>query len=273
MEIFNGKKFAEEILKDLKSKIKKEKKKPVLAIIYIGKNPESELYIKNKRIAAKKIGIIIFCYRFKESAKEGDIIEKINKLNRYPSVDGIIVQLPLPKKFNTDRIISSISPEKDVDGFHEVNRSLLKKGKSYFLPVLPSAILIALRSVSRNFKKKNIIALVNSDIFGETLKNFFEKKKIKIKYFLRRKEIRSKLKSADIIISVCGKPRFIKGEMIKEKTILIDAGIRIVEGKLMGDIDRKSVARKASFLTPVPGGIGPLTVALLLKNIYLAAKK
>ncbi len=273
MKIFNGKKFAEEILKDLKSKIKKEKKKPVLTIIYVGKNPESELYIKNKRIAAKRIGVIVFCYRFKEGVKEEEIIEKIKKLNRYPSVDGIIVQLPLPKKFDTNKVINSVSPKKDVDGFHRINRALLKKDNPYFFPVLPSAILTALKSASRDFKKKNIIALVNSDIFGKTLKSFFEKEGIKVKYFLRKKGVESKLKSADIIISVCGKTHFIKGEMIKEKTILIDAGIRIINKKLVGDVDRKGVTGRASFLTPVPGGIGPLTVALLLRNVYSASKK
>lgn len=273
MQIFNGKKFAEEILKDLKNKIRKRKKKPVLTIIYVGKNPESDLYIKNKRIAAKKIGVIVFCYKFKESVKEEKIIDKIKKLNRYPSVDGIIVQLPLPKKFNTSRIINSISPEKDVDGFNKVNRSLLKKSSPYFFPVLPLAISTALKSASKNFKKKSTITLVNSDIFGKTLKDFFDKKGVKVEYFLRKKGVKSKLKSADIIISVCGKPNLIKGEMVKEKAILIDAGIRIVKKKLVGDVDKKSVAEKASFLTPVPGGIGPLTVALLLKNVYLASKK
>jgi methylenetetrahydrofolate dehydrogenase (NADP+)/methenyltetrahydrofolate cyclohydrolase len=272
MKIFNGKKFAEGILKDLKIKIKKGKN-PVLAIIYVGENPESEVYIKNKRIAAKKVGIAIFCYRFKESTEEEEIIEKIKKLNRYPSVDGVIVQLPLPNKFDTDRIINSINPEKDVDGFNKVNRDLLKKNKSRFLPVLPLAILTVLKSASQNFKKKDIIALVNSDIFGKTLKDFFDKKGVRIKYFLKKKGVGSKLKSADIIISVCGEPGFIKGEMIKEKAFLIDAGIRIIKKKLVGDVDRKSVTGKVSFLTPVPGGIGPLTVALLLKNVYLASKK
>jgi len=270
MKIFNGKKEADKILRDLKSKIKK---KPILAIIYIGQNPESDIYIKNKRTAAKKIGVMVFCYRFKEGVKEAEVIEKIKKNNNYPSVDGIIVQLPLPKKFNADKIINSIAPEKDVDGFHKVNLSLLKKGKPHFIPVLPSAILTALKASSKDFKEKNIVAIVNSDIFGKTLKTFFDTKEVKIKYFIKRKGIESKLKKADVIISVCGKPGFIKGEMIKEGAILIDAGIKIVKGKLRGDVDGESVVQKVSFLTPVPGGIGPLTVALLLKNVYLASKK
>jgi len=270
MKIFNGKKEAEKILKDLKKKIEEEGKKPVLSIICVGKNPESELYIKNKKTSAKKVGIIVFCYRFDDGAKEEEIIRKIEKLNRYPSVHGIIVQLPLPKKFNTDKIINSVIPEKDVDGFHRINRELLKEGKSFFSPVLPSALSVSLKKAIGNSREKKIVALTNSDIFGETLKIFFEEEGIKIKYLVGDPGL--DLKKADVVISVCGKPNFIKENMIKTGAILIDAGIRVIEGKIIGDIDKESVKDKASFLSPVPGGIGPLTVAFLLKNTYSALK-
>lgn len=270
MKTFNGKKFSEEILRNLKNQIRKLKRKPVLIIIYVGKNSETELYIKNKRAAAKKIGLKVFCYRFKEDAEEKEIIEKIKKNNEYPSVDGIIVQLPLPKKFNTDKIINSISPRKDVDGFHLVNRRLLKEKKPYFYPVLPAAIMIALNSASKNLERKKIVALVNSDVFGQTLKDFFLKAGNDIKLLVGKINL-PLLKSADVIISARGNPGFIKEEIIKKNVILIDAGIRLINGKLKGDVDKESVAQKAYFLTPVPGGIGPLTVALLLRNVYLAA--
>jgi len=263
MEVFSGKKEADRILNYLRENIKR---KPVLAIIYVGNNPESKLYIAKKREAAKKVGVIVFCYRFEESDKEDKILDKIGKLNRYPSVDGIIVQLPLPDRFDTGKIINAIDPRKDVDGFHKKNRELLKKGKPYFWPVLPLAILFPLKK----FKGKKIIALVNSDIFGETIKDFFTQKKIDIDYFTKGKE--PDLKLADVIISVRGEPEFIKGEMVKEGVAIIDAGIKLVEGHLKGDIDIGSLDSKASFVTPVPGGIGPLTVALLLKNVYLASK-
>ena len=271
MKIFNGKKISEKILENLKKKIAREKKSPVLAIILIGENPESKLYIKNKKAAAENINLKVLCYKFKKNAEESQLIKKIKDLNENSRINGIIVQLPLPEKFNTDKIINSIEPKKDVDGFHRVNRGLLKDNKPYFFPVLPSAILIALNSITKNFKNKKIVALVGSDIFGETLRDFFKRAGIKIKYSVEEK-ITSLLKLADIIISVRGEPCFIKGEMIKENVILIDAGIRLVKGKLRGDVDRESVAGKASFLTPVPGGIGPLTVALLLNNVFLSAK-
>jgi methylenetetrahydrofolate dehydrogenase (NADP+)/methenyltetrahydrofolate cyclohydrolase len=279
MKIFNGKKVAKKILLDLKRRLKKEKRKSKLAVISIGEDPASNLFIRNKKQAARKIGIRVNHYKFKKSTKEKEIIKKINDLNKDPSVNGIIVQLPLPKGFNTGKIIGEIHPQKDVDGFHK---------KTYFSSPLISAISIALKDSTKNFKNpkgkkvsygagKKIIALVNSDIFGETLKNFLKRKKIKINYLLRKKipllKLRSRLKSSDIIITVCGCPNFIKGNMIKKGVILIDGGITVLKNKkVVGDVDRKSVEDKASFLTPVPGGIGPLTVALLLKNVYLAKK-
>lgn len=269
MKIFNGNKISEKILKDLKKKIAKERKSPALAIILIGENPESKLYIRNKKAAAEKINLKVLSYKFKDDIGEKKLIGKIKELNENPGVNGIIVQLPLPKKLNTDKIINSIEPKKDVDGFHRVNRQLLKSSKPYFFPVLPAAILIALNSATGNLKNKKIVASVNSDIFGEVLKDFFKKAGIRINYSIGEKNI-SLLKSADVIISVRGRPHFIKGEMIKKNVILIDAGIKLVNGKLKGDVDRESVAEKVSFLTPVPGGIGPLTVALLLRNVCLA---
>ncbi len=276
MRIFNGKKIADKILEDLKEKISKERILPTLAVIYVNSNPESELYIRKKRETSKEIGIRFFCYVFKKTEKEEKIIERIRKLNSSPSIDGIIVQLPLPKGFNTEKIIEAIDPKKDVDGFHKKNRELLKKGRPYFFPVLPQAIFLALKKVRK--KRKKILALVNSDIFGKTLEEFLKKKRIKVKYLIFKKKdfpkIKKELKKADIIISVLGKPFFLKGEMIKKGVALIDGGIRVLEkGKIKGDVDRESVKEKASFLTPVPGGIGPLTVALLLKNVYLSAKR
>jgi methylenetetrahydrofolate dehydrogenase (NADP+)/methenyltetrahydrofolate cyclohydrolase len=264
MRIFDGKKIAEKILLDLKKRIKTEKRKPKLAVISLGEDPASNLFIRNKKRAARKVGIKVSLYKFKKSAKEKKVIQKIKDLNKDPSVNGIIVQLPLPKGFNPGKIIGEINPQKDVDGFHK---------KTYFSSPLISAISIALKDSTKNLKNKKIIALVNSDIFGKALKNFFRRKKIKINYLLRKNFSKFKIKTADIIISVCGAPSLIKGEMIKKGAILIDGGITVLKNKkVVGDLDRKSVEDKASFLTPVPGGIGPLTVALLLKNVYLAKK-
>ena len=269
MMIFNGKKEAERILLDLKRKIKKLKIKPVLATILVGDDKASKLYIRLKKEVALKIGIKLVLYKFKNRTGEENIIRKIDSLNKNEKVHGIIVQLPLPKGLNAKIITGKISCKKDVDGFKE---------KSDFLPVLPSVILLILKKAVKSSGRKEIIALVNSRIFGETLKGFLKKERIKIKYILRReapqKKLKARLRSADVIITACGVPNLIKNDMVGKGAVLIDAGISRLSGKkVVGDVDRESVKDKTSFLTPVPGGIGPLTVVLLLKNTYFAAKK
>jgi len=272
MKIFNGKREAEKILQDLKKRIKKEKIKPSLAIILVGDDPASKLYIKLKKEAGKRVGVDISEFRFGGQAKEKEIIEKIKSLNKDDGVSGIIVQLPLPSDLKASRIIREITSKKDVDGF--------QKGNLHFSPVLAMAILIALRQACRDFSRKRALALVNSEVFAKILKSFLGKEGLRTECLLRGKrsfsEIKSKIKpkakKADIIITALGLPCLIKSDMIKEGAILIDAGIsRFGKRKVRGDVD-KDLKGKACFLTPTPGGIGPLTVALLLKNVYLAER-
>lgn len=269
-------------MKDLAADIKKDKIRPALAVVLVGENEASKLYVKLKKEAAVKIGVEIKEFYFGDQAKEEEIIDRIEKLNEDEKVHGIIVQLPLPAVFNTERILEIISPQKDVDGFHKENRRLLEKGETpHFLPVLPLAILTAIAdAVKKNLaslKNKNILALVNSEIFGSILKLVLEKEGAPLKYQVRNTcivlGIEKEIQAADILITVCGCPNLIKGEMIKSGVILIDGGVtRYHDGKVVGDVNRKDVKSKAAFLTPVPGGIGPLTVALLLRNVFLAAK-
>jgi len=279
MLIFNGKKESEIILLDTKEKILEKKVRPSLAVISVGEDSSSRLFIKNKKKAAKRIGIAVHYYKFGAAAKEDEIIRKIEELNEDSSTNGIIVQLPLPKTLNSERIIEKIDIKKDVDGFHKENRELLDTGRNpHFESPFVKSISIALKSAIGDPKNKKILAVVNSKIFGEVLKNYFKKEGIKINYIIKKKhyflDIRSKLKSADVVITSCGCVRQLKGDMIKQGAILIDGGITLLaNGKVAGDVDMKSVEDKAAFLTPVPGGIGPLTIALLLKNVYLAAKK
>lgn len=281
MKIFNGKRLAEKILLKLKEEISKDRIRPALSVISVGKNPASELFIRNKKKAARRIGIKINHYKFKETVSEKEVIRKIEKLNSEDAVNGIIVQLPLPPELSAKKIVGKLSPWKDVDGFLE---------KSNFSSPLISAILIALKDSTKNFKTQKITALVNSDFFGRALKSSLteprnsearwkksakssspKKEAIIISYLKNKK--RPKVKTADIIITVCGRPNLIKGEMIKKGAILIDGGITVLKNrKVVGDVDKKSLANKARFLTPVPGGLGPLTVALLLENVYYAAK-
>ncbi len=257
--------------------------RPVLAAVLVGDDEASKLYLKLKKEAGRKIGVEVREFIFATETGEEEIISQIEKLNQDAEISGIIIQLPLPTVFNTDKIIAAVSSAKDVDGFTEENRRLLEKGKEpIFLPVLPMAILTALTAAAKSLKcnpaDKNVLALVNSEIFGETLKLVLTKDGIKMEYLVRQTCVvlgaEKKLKTADVLISVCGCPNHLKAEDIKDSAILIDAGVtRYHDGKVVGDMDRENVKDKAAFLTPVPGGLGPLTVALLLRNVYLAAAK
>lgn len=274
MIIFDGKKEAEKILIELKEEVSKAGITPRLDMILVGENKASQVYVGIKQETGKIVGIEGNVYSFKANVQEKEILDKIKELNEDLKVNGILVQLPLPKSLDVDKIISAISPKKDVDGFHLENRSLLKSGNPHFYPVLPLAIFQALASASLDFQDKKISAIVNSDLFGNTLQDFFGTKKIKLSVFKRDSIDFSETKNSDIIISVCGCPGLIKGEFIKEGVILIDAGLSYTEDdRVLGDVDKDSVAKKASFLTPPVGGIGPLTVAFLLKNVYLSAKR
>ena len=269
IKIFNGKAKAEKILSEIKQKILKEKARPRLAVILIGENKASKIYIKLKKEAADKVGIKLFVYKFKTTVQLLKVVQKIEQLNNNCLVNGIIVQLPVALKFKKKEILEKINPQKDVDGFHS---------KTVFPSPLISAILISLKDSGINLKKNKIIALVNSDVFGQKLKQFLKKHQISINYFLRKsisqEQLIKQTKKADLIITVCGVPNLINNDMIKKRVGLIDAGITWLSSKKMvGDVNQAKIREKACFLTPVPGGLGPLTVALLLKNTYSSFKK
>jgi len=265
MKLLEGKKIADKILKNIQKKIKSENLNPGLAVVLIGKNEASEVYVNLKKKASEKIGIKFFLYKLSEDAEENKIIEKIKVLNKDKKISGIIVQLPLPKRLNTQKIIDAINPEKDVDGFHPENKILQ--------PVFPGAILEMIKSSRTNLKNKKAIIVSNSKKFGETMKSVLGKNKIQSDYILNKDIKKTVSDRYDILISAVGKPNLIKGEMIKKGAIVIDGGITKKSKKVLGDVDLESIEKYASFLSPVPGGVGPVTIACLLKNVYLASKK
>ncbi|MBU4082375.1 bifunctional 5,10-methylenetetrahydrofolate dehydrogenase/5,10-methenyltetrahydrofolate cyclohydrolase [Patescibacteria group bacterium] len=251
MKIIDGRKIADGILARLKKEIERRRINPCLAVILVGDNPSSVLYIKAKEKAAEKIGVRIKKFFLPANSSENEILEVIKKLNNNLEINGILVQMPLPKGISPDRIIKEISPEKDVDGL------LPKSG--FDSPFILS-IWEALQATKENLENKKIIALVNSEIFGERMSMFFKKKGLNLKTEARSRE-------ADVLITALGQPGVIKGDMVKQGVILIDGGISRVDGRTAGDIDEESVKQKAKWLSPVPGGLGPLTVAFLLKNL------
>jgi methylenetetrahydrofolate dehydrogenase (NADP+)/methenyltetrahydrofolate cyclohydrolase len=261
MKLLEGKKIADEIFRDIKEIIKIQRLKPGLAVILVGQNEASEIYVRLKQKAAEEVGINFFLHRFPEESDEKEIIEKIQELNNDEKISGMIVQLPLPKNLNTQKIMDAIASEKDADGF---------SAQSEFPPVFPNAILQLIKSSGQNLSDKSAIVIANSTEFGETMSGILEKGKINSQYILAENIERELIliKNADIIITAVGKPKLISGNMIKKDAIVIDGGISKIGEKVVGDVDFESMKNVAGFLSPVPGGVGPVTIACLLENVY-----
>ena len=273
-KIIDGQKLAKEIKDDLVKKIVKlNGKRPNLAIVLIGEREDSMLYVKLKEKEAKKVGIDTHLYKCSESTTEKEIIETIKYLNKDKIINGILIQLPLPKKFNTDKIIREINPNKDVDCFHPDNLKKLNKNNKIISPVF-SVVLYILNDINYNFKNKNICIISNSFIFGNNLAKILKQKSANITIVkFNDKNLQKTTKQADILISAIGKPKFIKKEFIKKGVIIIDIGIYKKGKKVYGDVDFNSVNKKASYISPVPGGVGPITIAMLFKNTFELYKK
>jgi len=281
MKIIKGKKIAENILNDLKEKIKLLKKKPCLAVVLVGDDKASQIYIKLKELASKKIGIEFKKFLFDKKEREKEIIKKIKELNKNKRVTGIIVQLPLPKKLNKNLIINAVSPKKDVDGFHIKNQNLFLENKKSVEPVFPKAI-VKMINVARDGDNLKAIIVCRSEIFGRIMKKTLEKNEIQAEFIFCKDLIDNNknnkyahiiLKRADIVISACGTPGLIKGEAVKNNAIIIDGGITKKNKIVLGDVDINSFKNTDCKITPVPGGVGPVTVATLLENVYLTSKK
>jgi methylenetetrahydrofolate dehydrogenase (NADP+)/methenyltetrahydrofolate cyclohydrolase len=271
-KIIDGNKIAErikdevvkEVLKLNENKVQNAEIRPNLAIILIGDNQESELYVEKKMDQAKKVGIDTHLYRFSNDNSENEIIETIKILNKDDDIDAILVQLPLDKKFNTDKIIETIDPKKDVDCFHPINRD--RKKDKIISPVY-RAVLEVLKEADFQIKNKKVAILLKSEIFGKNLKKILDKKGAQTEILLVDDEqLKAKISEADLLISVLGKPYFFDEKMLKEGAGVIDIGISRDGKKVKGDFNLESAKNRLKFYTPVPGGIGPMTVAFLLKN-------
>jgi len=250
----DGRAIAEKFKDEIAQQIYKlDGPRPNLAIILVGEREDSKLYVSLKQKEGVKIGIDTHLYELTADTSEEKLLEVINFLNKDDLIDGILVQLPLPPQFNTDKIIAALDPGKDADGFHEQHPYYVMS------PVLAS-ILACLEEIKFDFENKTACVLHNSDIFGLSVKKILEEKGMKV-------ILKEEPEQADLIVSALGKPHYIKKEMIKDKAVLIDIGITKVETKVLGDIDYEDVKDKASYITPVPGGIGPMTIAFLFKNV------
>ncbi len=286
MIILDGKKVAEQIKAELKEKVDKlvaeNKKVPGLVTIMVGDNPASHSYVNSKSKSSTAIGMLSKVEKLPTETTEDKLIELVEKYNRDENYHGILVQLPLPKYINEDRVIMAINPDKDVDGFHPVSVGKLVIGQDTFLPCTPAGIQELFKRYSIETSGKHVVVVGRSNIVGKPITNImFQKKQwansIVTICHTAAKDLSVYTKQADILIAAIGRPNFIKANMVKEGIVIIDVGINRVEDanlpkgyRIVGDVDFENVAPKSSFITPVPGGVGLLTVAMLLSNTYKA---
>jgi methylenetetrahydrofolate dehydrogenase (NADP+)/methenyltetrahydrofolate cyclohydrolase len=274
----DGKKVALEIRTQLKEKILQENLSLCIAFILVGNDPPSMAYVKMKEKACKEALISSLKIELEESISETKLIEVIEKLNKDEKITAILVQMPLPKQINETKIVNTILPSKDVDGFHPTNvGKVIMNDPTGVIPCTPFGILKLLEAYNIDTKGKNICVIGRSNIVGRPIANLLSQKRafgnatVTIAHSYT-KDLNQITKNADIIIAALGKPNFLKKEMIKEGAVCIDVGINRIDSKIVGDIDYEEVKKIAKLITPVPGGVGPMTIAMLLENTYLLAK-
>ena len=284
MKILDGKKIAEEIKTILKQEIKKMSSPPGLAAILVGHNAASKTYINIKEKACQEVGILFYKHIFPANIPAEELVDIIEGLNNDPETNGILVQLPLPESLDTNRIIQSINPKKDVDGFHQDNFKLLQANQPRIISPPLASVLKLLEATKQDLSSKTAVILANSQEFAKPLQVLLANHGIKSLSLIKAPKFIQVTQKADILITALGQPHVIKAEHIKKDAILIDVGFTRKDSpvkadksangasKIMGDIDPGSVADKASYISPVPGGVGPLTVAYLLKNVVKLAK-
>ena len=287
-EIIDGKKVASEIKAELMQEVKELKEKnivPQLALLLVGNDPASEIYVNNKHKFCNEIGVISIIERQPDNISEAKILEIIGKWNTDKNINGILVQLPLPKHINETKIILSINPSKDVDGFHPENIGRLVAGLPCYIPCTPQGIYELLKRYNIDTVGKHIVVVGRSNIVGKPIANLLVQKMPNANGIVTvchsaAKNISDYTKTADIIIAAVGVPELIKKDDIKAGAVIIDVGInRITDSsvpkgsRIVGDVDYNNVIEKVSAITPVPGGVGPMTIAMLIKNTIRAAKK
>lgn len=272
-KLIEGKIIAKKILEDLSKEISSlnSLKKPSLAVIIVGEDPASKIYVNLKKKKAQELGINSTVIEMPESTTEEELLDKIDTLNNDANINAILVQLPLPKHIDTNKVIEKISPIKDVDCFHPYNTGKIAEGnKPYVFPCTPKGILRLLKEYGIKLEGKNAVVTGRSNIVGKPLALMLLNENATVTVcHSKTKNLKEITKTADILISAAGVPNLITKEMVKEGAVVIDVGMnRTEDGKLTGDADFSGVAEKASFITPVPGGVGPMTICSLMQNTF-----
>ncbi len=272
--IMDGKKTAEKIRSEIGEYVSGLKKKPGLAVIQVGKNPASTSYVNLKERDCREVGINSRIIRFEESVSEEELAEKIMELNKDRSIHGILVQLPLPKHIKEEVVIDMINPLKDVDGLHPVNAGNFFIGKAGFVPCTPKGVIRILKEYEIPIEGKHAVVIGRSNIVGKPITMLLLMNNATVTVcHSKTKNLEKHTKNADILVVAVGKPGLINADMVKKGAVVIDVGITRTGDLLKGDVDFESVRKKASYVTPVPGGIGPMTRAMLLENTIEAYKE
>jgi len=279
MQLIDGKSLANKIQGDITRGVETLKQEknivPGLAVILIGDDPASHAYVKMKAKACEKVGFYSISHNMPDTISQDEIISTIEMMNNNPRIDGILVQLPLPKHIDTDKILEVISPEKDVDGFHPYNVGRLVTGLDSFVACTPLGVMRMLDAYDISLEGKNVCVVGASNIVGKPMASLLLNANATVTItHIYTKDLRAHTIAADIVIVGVGVPSLIKEDMVKEGAVVIDIGInRIEDGSLVGDVEFKEVSKKCSFITPVPGGVGPMTIAMLLENTLKSAQK
>ncbi|MBI5178832.1 MAG: bifunctional methylenetetrahydrofolate dehydrogenase/methenyltetrahydrofolate cyclohydrolase FolD [Nitrospinae bacterium] len=276
-KIIDGKAIAQDIRNEIKAEVEQivasGKRPPALAVVLVGKDPASQVYVTNKRKACHALGITSIEHLLDETIEEKHLLELITKLNRDDGVDGILVQLPLPKKIHEPNILEHIAPEKDVDGFHPVNVGRLVANTPALRPCTPAGVLEMLKRTGIDLPGKKVVVLGRSNIVGKPVATLLLHESCTITTCHSRTCMLNDItKTADIVIAAIGKPKYVKADMIKPGAVVIDVGINRIDEGLVGDVDFENVKKVAGYITPVPGGVGPMTIAMLMYNTLTAYK-
>ena len=279
MTIIDGKILSDKILKEIEeehSELQTEVgRKAGLAVIIVGENPASQIYVRNKIRACERVGFHSETIRLDENITEENLLLEIEKLNNDNNIDGILVQLPIPKHINELKVINAISAEKDVDGFHTTNIGKMMIGdETGFLPCTPAGVIQMFEEYNIDLEGKDVLVIGQSNIVGKPMTLLLINKRATVQVCnSKTKNLSEKLQKADVVVAAAGSPKLVKGSDVKEGVVVIDIGINRVDGKICGDVDFEEVSQKASYITPVPGGVGPMTIAMLIKNTFKSYKQ
>ncbi|PWA13212.1 bifunctional methylenetetrahydrofolate dehydrogenase/methenyltetrahydrofolate cyclohydrolase FolD [Pueribacillus theae] len=277
-QLISGKELSQRKKEEMKKAVEALKEKdvtPGLAVIIVGTDPASQTYVRGKQKACQEVGIHSLLIEMPEETSEEELLAKIRELNADDTIDGILVQLPLPAQINEQAVIDTISPEKDVDGFHPISIGRMMTGQETFLPCTPHGILEMVKSEQIEIEGKHVVVVGRSNIVGKPVGQLFLNENATVTYcHSRTRNLKEITTQADILIAAVGKAHLINGEHIKDGATVIDVGIhRLENGKLTGDVNFEEAKEKAAYITPVPGGVGPMTITMLLHNTILSAKR